>query len=52
MEFASNEEYFATLRGLIERWCDERKLGALSRLLPGYPSMNGLTDGGPTCTKP
>jgi hypothetical protein len=45
MEFASNEEYFAALRELIERWCDERKLGALSRLLPGYLSMNGLTDG-------
>jgi hypothetical protein len=45
MEFASNEEYFAALRALIERWCDQRKLGALSRLLPGYLSLNGLTDG-------
>lgn len=45
MEFGSNEEYFVTLRALIERWCDERKLGALSLVLPGYLSLNGLTDG-------
>jgi hypothetical protein len=45
MDFRSNEEYFAALRGLVERWCDERNLRALSRLLPGYLSMNGLTDG-------
>jgi hypothetical protein len=45
MEFASDEEYFVALRALIERWCDQRKLGALSRLLPGYLSSNGLTDG-------
>jgi hypothetical protein len=45
MAFESNEEYFAALRGMIERWCDERKLGALSSLLPGYLSFNGLTDG-------
>lgn len=43
--YASNEEFFGDLRTLVERWCDERKLGALSRLLPGYLSMNGLTDG-------
>ena len=44
-EFKSNEEFFAALRSIIERWCDERRLGALSILLPGYLSMNGLTDG-------
>ena len=41
----SNDEYFAALRQMIGRWCDERKLDALSRLLPGYLSLNGLTDG-------
>ena len=45
MNFASHEEYFVALRQLIERWCDERNLGALSRLLPGYMAFNGLTDG-------
>jgi hypothetical protein len=44
-ELASNEEYYAALRAMIERWCDQRMLGALSRLLPGYLSLNGLTDG-------
>lgn len=33
------------LRQMIERWCDERKFGALALLLPGYLSLNGLTDG-------
>lgn len=45
MEFGSNEDYLAALRALIERWCDERKLAALSRILPGYLALNGLTDG-------
>jgi Ser/Thr protein kinase RdoA (MazF antagonist) len=44
-DYASNEEFFGDLRVLVERWCDERKLSALSRLLPGYLSHNGLTDG-------
>ena len=43
--YRSNDEFFADLKSLIERWCDERKLGALSVLLPGYVSLNGLTDG-------
>jgi len=41
----THDENLTALRQLIERWCDERKLGALSRLLPGYLSLNGLTDG-------
>jgi len=45
MEFRSNDEYFAALCALTERWCDERNLEALSRVLPGYLSFNGLTDG-------
>lgn len=44
-DYASNEEFFRDLRALVERWCDERKLSALSRLLPGYLSYNGLADG-------
>ena len=43
--YTSNEQFFSDLRSLIDRWCDERKLMALSLLLPGYLSMNGLTDG-------
>ena len=45
MEFHSNQEFMTALRTLIDRWCDERKLGALSRILPGYLGFNGLTDG-------
>jgi len=30
---------------MIERWCDERRLGPLATLLPGYLALNGLTDG-------
>jgi len=45
LAWASNEEYFGALRSLIDRWCDERKLVALSFLLPGYLALNGLTDG-------
>jgi hypothetical protein len=45
MAWASNQEYLAALKSLIYRWCDERKLDALSRLLPGYLAFNGLTDG-------
>ena len=43
--FQTNEEFGAAVRSLIERWCDERRLPALARLLPGYVSFNGLTDG-------
>jgi hypothetical protein len=43
--FGSNEEYFAALRVMIERWCDERRLVVLVRILPGYLAFNGLTDG-------
>ena len=41
----THDENLAALRQLIERWCDERELSALSLLLPGYLSLNGLTDG-------
>jgi hypothetical protein len=44
-DYQSNEEFFTDLRSLIDRWCDERKLDALSRVLPGYLAFNGLTDG-------
>lgn len=42
--FQSNEEFFAALRQQIERWCDERQLGALARLLLAYMAFDGLTD--------
>jgi hypothetical protein len=44
-DFHSNEEFFTALRALIDRWCDERRLNALARILPGYLAWNGLTDG-------
>ena len=44
-DFQSNEEFLAVLRTLIERWCDERRLDALARVLPGYLALNGLTNG-------
>src|ERR1700743_155442 len=44
-DFQSNEEFLAVLRMLVERWCDERRLDALARILPGYLAFNGLTDG-------
>ncbi len=44
-DYASNDELLADLRGLIERWCDQRKLGPLYRILGGYLALNGLTDG-------
>jgi hypothetical protein len=44
-DYASNEEFFGDLRVLVDRWCGERQLSALSRLLPVYLSHNGLTDG-------
>jgi hypothetical protein len=43
--YPSNEAFFRDAKALIDRWCDERKLKPLSRLLPAYVSMNGLTDG-------
>jgi hypothetical protein len=43
--FQSNEEFLAALKRQIERWCDERRLPALARLLPAYTAFDGLTDG-------
>ena len=42
--YASNDEILVDAKNLVDRWCDERKLRALARLLPGYLSLNGLTD--------
>jgi hypothetical protein len=44
-DYQSNEEFFADLRSLIDWWCDERRLDALSLILPGYLAFNGRTDG-------
>ena len=38
-------DFLASLRRLIDAWCDRRCLKALSRILPAYLSFNGLTDG-------
>ncbi|MFL5237387.1 MAG: hypothetical protein ACJ8EL_07240 [Rhizomicrobium sp.] len=44
-EYPSRQELLRDLRTMIERWCDERKLRPLMLILPGYLSLNGLTDG-------
>jgi hypothetical protein len=44
-EYNSNQEFFVALKTLIERWCDERYLGALATILPSYTAFNGLGDG-------
>ena len=44
-DFRSNDEFLTALRRLIYKWCDERRLDALCRLLPGYFAFNGMTDG-------
>lgn len=36
---------FITLDELIDGWCERRALNALRLVLPGYHSVNGLTDG-------
>jgi len=40
-----NEEFFRSVRTLVEAWCDRRALGALRHILQGYPLANHLTDG-------
>jgi hypothetical protein len=44
-EFGSNEEFFGALKVVIDRWCDERNIRALARILPSYIAFNGLGDG-------
>jgi hypothetical protein len=43
--FRTHDEFLSALRAMIERWCDERRLHALAKILPGYMAINGLTDG-------
>lgn len=45
MPYRSNDEFFETLKGLINGWCDRRSLAPLSRVLGAYLSFNGMTDG-------
>lgn len=40
-----NGQLFASIQKLVEAWCDRRCLGALRRILPGYPLSSPLTDG-------
>ena len=44
-EIASSDEFFRTLRLLIDAWCDRRCLRALSYILPAYLAFDGLTNG-------
>jgi hypothetical protein len=44
-DFQSNDEFFAALRALIHRLCDEHRLVPLGRILPAYLAFNGLADG-------
>ena len=39
-----NAEFFASMKSLIDGWCDRRALAPLARLLPAYLAFNGLTD--------
>jgi hypothetical protein len=41
----NNEQLFASIQKLVEAWCDRHCLGALRRILPGYPLTSPLTDG-------
>ena len=41
----NNEQLFASIQKLVEAWCDRHCLGALRRILPGYPLSSPLTDG-------
>jgi hypothetical protein len=45
MTLETHEEFSPALLHLIDRWCDQRRLPALARLLPGYVAFNGLSDG-------
>ena len=45
MTIATHEEFSPALLRLIDRWCDQRRLPALARLLPAYVGFNGLSDG-------
>ena len=44
-DIASSDEFFRTLRLLIDAWCDRRCLRALSYILPAYLAFDGLTNG-------
>lgn len=44
-EITSSEDFFGALRSLIDSWCERRRLKALSRILPAYLGLDGLTDG-------
>ena len=41
----NNEQLFASIQKLVGAWCDRHCLGALRRILPGYPLTSPLTDG-------
>jgi hypothetical protein len=42
---STNQEFFSTLRDLIDGWCERRSLRPLARVLDPYLSFNGMTDG-------
>jgi hypothetical protein len=44
-ENQTREQLFASLRHLVESWCDRRCLRALRAVLRGYPLVSPLTDG-------
>ena len=39
------EELLTILKELSDCWCEKKQLGPLSKYLPGYLALNGLTDG-------
>jgi hypothetical protein len=38
------KEFARTMDGLIDGWCERRKLGPLRYILRAYPVASGLTD--------
>ncbi|MEI6561509.1 MAG: hypothetical protein WCO68_05415 [Verrucomicrobiota bacterium] len=40
-----NADIYLDLRKLADGWCERRALRALHQFLPGYFSLNGMTDG-------
>jgi len=40
-----NKQLFSSIQGLIDTWCDRHCLGALRRILPGYPLNSVFMDG-------
>jgi hypothetical protein len=43
--YQTPEAFFATLRSLIDAWCERRELRVLALILPSFVAFNNMTDG-------